>query len=144
MAVFGGFIAGLLFAAWGTGTGVDLVPNEFNVYWGGLALAATGMLLVGLFDDIWGLSFYWKFAAQITAAVFVWSLRFSHRDPDPSRWAARSTWGCCRSPDRPVDRGHHQRGEPDRRAGRTGHGHRPDHGSLRSPTIAFVRDASWA
>jgi UDP-GlcNAc:undecaprenyl-phosphate GlcNAc-1-phosphate transferase len=76
IAVFGGFIAGLLFAAWGTGTGVDLVPNEFNVYWGGLALAATGMLLVGLFDDIWGLAFYWKFAAQITAAVFVWSCGF--------------------------------------------------------------------
>jgi len=76
IAVFGGFMAGLLFAAWGTGTGVDLVPNEFNVYWGGLALAATGMLLVGLFDDIWGLAFYWKFAAQIAAAVFVWSCGF--------------------------------------------------------------------
>jgi UDP-GlcNAc:undecaprenyl-phosphate GlcNAc-1-phosphate transferase len=74
LAVFGGFVAGMLFAAWATGTTMD--PRVVDVYWGGLALAATGMLLVGLIDDVRGLSFYWKFAAQITAAVFVWLCGF--------------------------------------------------------------------
>jgi UDP-GlcNAc:undecaprenyl-phosphate GlcNAc-1-phosphate transferase len=74
LAVFGGFVAGLLFAAWATGAATS--PSYVNVYWGGLALAASGMLLVGLIDDLRGLTFYWKFAAQITAAVFVWSCGF--------------------------------------------------------------------
>jgi len=74
VAVFGGFVAGLLFAAWATGAATN--PSYVNVYWGGLALAATGMLVVGLIDDLWGLSFYWKFAGQISAAVFVWTCGF--------------------------------------------------------------------
>jgi len=70
VAVYCGFLAGLLFAAWATGSTVD--PASVSVYWAGLAVAATGMLLVGLADDVWGLTFHWKFAAQIVAAVFVW------------------------------------------------------------------------
>jgi UDP-GlcNAc:undecaprenyl-phosphate GlcNAc-1-phosphate transferase len=74
LAVYGGFVAGLLFAAWATGTRLDF--SQVDVYWIGLGVAATGILLVGLADDIRGLSFYWKFTAQITAAVFVWYCGF--------------------------------------------------------------------
>ena len=74
LAVFAGFFAGLLFAAYATGSLLTL--TNVNVYWHGLALAATGILLVGLVDDLWGLSFQWKFAGQITAAVFVWFCGF--------------------------------------------------------------------
>jgi UDP-GlcNAc:undecaprenyl-phosphate GlcNAc-1-phosphate transferase len=69
LAVFLGFLAGLTFAAFATGNALS-VP--VGVYWRGLAMAATFLLLVGLADDIWGLSFRWKFAAQILAASFVW------------------------------------------------------------------------
>jgi UDP-GlcNAc:undecaprenyl-phosphate GlcNAc-1-phosphate transferase len=73
LAVFGGFVAGLTFAAWATaGT---LNPSA-NVYWIGLGIAATGILLVGLADDIWGLSFHLKFVTQTMAAVFVWLCGF--------------------------------------------------------------------
>ncbi len=75
VAVFGGFLAGLLFAAWATDNLPQ--PGQVDVYWGGLALAATAVLLVGLADDLWGLAFYWKFAGQILAAVFVWFCGFS-------------------------------------------------------------------
>jgi UDP-GlcNAc:undecaprenyl-phosphate GlcNAc-1-phosphate transferase len=74
LAVFGGFLAGLLFAAWATDIAVR--PDSVDVYWAGLAAAATAMLLVGLFDDLWGLAFYWKFAAQTLAAVSVWFCGF--------------------------------------------------------------------
>jgi UDP-GlcNAc:undecaprenyl-phosphate GlcNAc-1-phosphate transferase len=74
LAVYGGFVAGLLFAAWATGTRLDF--SQVDVYWIGLGAAATGILLVGLADDIRGLSFYWKFAAQTAAAVFVWYCGF--------------------------------------------------------------------
>jgi UDP-GlcNAc:undecaprenyl-phosphate GlcNAc-1-phosphate transferase len=74
VAVFFGFLAGLLFAAWATGSTVN--PSSVSVYWAGLALAAMGMLAVGLVDDLWGLTFHWKFAAQIVAAVFVWFCGF--------------------------------------------------------------------
>jgi UDP-GlcNAc:undecaprenyl-phosphate GlcNAc-1-phosphate transferase len=74
IAVYLGFLAGLLFAAWATGSLATSV--RVDVYWAGLALAATGMLCVGLVDDLWGLAFYWKFAAQIAAATFVWFCGF--------------------------------------------------------------------
>jgi UDP-GlcNAc:undecaprenyl-phosphate GlcNAc-1-phosphate transferase len=73
LAVFCGFVAGLVFAAWVTG---NWTPPSHGVYWRGLALAATGMLLVGLVDDLWGLGFRWKFVAQIVAAVYVWQCGF--------------------------------------------------------------------
>lgn len=74
LAVFGGFISGMLFAAWASG--VDISTRGVSVYWLGLAAAATFMLVVGLADDLWGLAFYWKFLAQIAAAVFVWYCGF--------------------------------------------------------------------
>jgi UDP-GlcNAc:undecaprenyl-phosphate GlcNAc-1-phosphate transferase len=62
LAVFAGFVAGLAFAAFVSG---DLltIPRP-GVYWRGLA------------DDLRGLSFRWKFAAQIVAALYVWNCGF--------------------------------------------------------------------
>jgi UDP-GlcNAc:undecaprenyl-phosphate GlcNAc-1-phosphate transferase len=74
LAVFVGFVAGLAFAAYITGYLSPLPKN--TIYWQGLAIAATGLMLVGLIDDLWGLSFQWKFAAQILAAVYVWHSGF--------------------------------------------------------------------
>ena len=73
VAVFAGFIAGMAFAAYATGL---LFHLPQGVYWRGLIFAATGLFLVGLLDDLRGLSFKWKFAAQIIAAVFVWQAGF--------------------------------------------------------------------
>lgn len=73
VAVFAGFVAGMAFAAYSTGLLFDLPQG---VYWRGLMFAATGLFLVGLFDDLRGLSFRWKFAAQIVAAVYVWQSGF--------------------------------------------------------------------
>ena len=73
VAVFAGFIAGMTFAAYATGL---LFHLPQGVYWRGLIFAATGLFLVGLLDDLRGLSFRWKFAAQIIAAVFVWQSGF--------------------------------------------------------------------
>lgn len=75
LAVYAGFLAGLGFAAFATGSVPSSLSNV-SVYWQGMALAATAILLVGLVDDLWGLSFYWKFAAQTLAAVFVWLCGF--------------------------------------------------------------------
>lgn len=73
VAVFAGFVAGMAFAAYSTGLLFDLPQG---VYWRGLMFAATGLFLVGLIDDLRGLSFRWKFAAQIVAAVYVWQSGF--------------------------------------------------------------------
>jgi len=74
LAVFAGFVAGLAFAAYASGA-LMTIPRP-GVYWRGLAIAATAMMLVGLADDLWGLSFHWKFAAQIVAALYVWNCGF--------------------------------------------------------------------
>lgn len=74
LAVFVGFVSGLMFAAYATGN-LWTTPQP-GVYWRGLAFAATGLLLVGLLDDLRGLKFYWKFAAQILAASYVWQVGF--------------------------------------------------------------------
>ena len=74
LAVFLGFVSGLTFAAYATGN-LWHIPQP-GVYWRGLALAATALLVVGLIDDLWGLSFRWKFAAQILAAAYVWQCGF--------------------------------------------------------------------
>jgi len=73
VAVFAGFVAGMAFAAQMTGL-LFHIPQ--GVYWRGLMFAATGLFLVGLIDDLWRLSFRWKFAAQIIAAVYVWQAGF--------------------------------------------------------------------
>ena len=74
VAVYFGFVTSLAFAAWATGN-LWSIPQP-GVYWRGLALAATCLLLIGLADDLWGLSFYWKFAGQLLAAVYVWQCGF--------------------------------------------------------------------
>lgn len=74
LAIFAGFTAGLFFAAMATGK--LWAGPELTSYWLGLAVAATALLLTGLFDDLWGLSFHWKFVAQLLAAVYVWSSGF--------------------------------------------------------------------
>jgi UDP-GlcNAc:undecaprenyl-phosphate GlcNAc-1-phosphate transferase len=74
LAVFIGFVAGMGFAAFATGN-LFTFPQT-GVYWRGLAFAATAMLIVGMIDDLYGLSYRWKFAAQITAAVYVWYCGF--------------------------------------------------------------------
>lgn len=74
LAVFCGFVAGMAFAAFATGN--LLSTPQTGVYWRGLAFAATGLLIVGLVDDLYGLSYRWKFAAQIVAAVYVWHCGF--------------------------------------------------------------------
>jgi UDP-GlcNAc:undecaprenyl-phosphate GlcNAc-1-phosphate transferase len=74
LAVFLGFMAGMAFAAFATGN--LLTIPQTGVYWRGLAIAATGLLVAGLIDDLYGLRYYWKFAAQILAAVYVWNCGF--------------------------------------------------------------------
>jgi len=74
LAVFCGFAGGMVFAAYATGNLMG-VPQA-DVYWRGLALAATLLMLVGLADDVWGLSFHWKFAAQTLAATYMWDCGF--------------------------------------------------------------------
>ncbi len=75
VAVYIGFLASLVFAALAAGLLSD--PSMSGTPWAGLAVAASGMLLVGLWDDLRGLSFGWKFAAQIVAASWAWSSGFS-------------------------------------------------------------------
>ena len=74
VAVFVGFVAGLASAA--LLAGFLLEPMHVHVYWPGLVIAATVIFLVGLADDLWGLRYYWKFAAQIACAVYVWQCGF--------------------------------------------------------------------
>ena len=73
VAVFAGFVAGMAFAAYATGL---LFHLPQGVYWRSLMIAAFGLFLVGLIDDLWDLSFRWKFAAQIVASVYVWQAGF--------------------------------------------------------------------
>jgi UDP-GlcNAc:undecaprenyl-phosphate GlcNAc-1-phosphate transferase len=75
LAVFIGFVAGAGFAALATGS--FFKAPEVGIYWRGLAFAATGLLLVGVLDDLYGLSYRWKFAAQIVAAVYMWNCGFT-------------------------------------------------------------------
>jgi UDP-GlcNAc:undecaprenyl-phosphate GlcNAc-1-phosphate transferase len=74
LAVYLGFLAGMAFAAFATGN--LLTIPQTGVYWRGLAFAASGLLVIGLIDDLSGLRYYWKFAAQILAAIYVWNCGF--------------------------------------------------------------------
>jgi UDP-GlcNAc:undecaprenyl-phosphate GlcNAc-1-phosphate transferase len=74
VAVFAGFVAGLGSAAFLAGFLFE--PIHVHVYWPGLVIAETVIFLVGLADDLWGLRYYWKFAAQISCAVYVWYIGF--------------------------------------------------------------------
>jgi UDP-GlcNAc:undecaprenyl-phosphate GlcNAc-1-phosphate transferase len=75
MSVFLGIAAGLAYGAFATG----FLPGnlqEKGLHWGSLALAAFAVFVMGLVDDVHGLSFRWKFAVQIAAAVLVWQFGF--------------------------------------------------------------------
>ncbi len=71
IAVFGGFLGGLLFAAHATGS-LYTIP-KVTVYWSVFAACTTAMFLLGLVDDIRHVSFKIKFLFQITAAVAIWT-----------------------------------------------------------------------
>jgi UDP-GlcNAc:undecaprenyl-phosphate GlcNAc-1-phosphate transferase len=71
LAVFSGFAVGLAFAAIATGY-VTIAPHVRAGYWSVLAVAAAGMLILGLVDDLRSVSFQWKFTFQIVAAFVVW------------------------------------------------------------------------
>jgi UDP-GlcNAc:undecaprenyl-phosphate GlcNAc-1-phosphate transferase len=71
IAVFIGFVAGLMFAAVATGYAAH-TELERTTYWAILAIAAAAVLTVGLVDDIRPVSYQWKFAFQIAAATAVW------------------------------------------------------------------------
>jgi UDP-GlcNAc:undecaprenyl-phosphate GlcNAc-1-phosphate transferase len=75
IAVFGGFVVGLGFAAAASG----FLTNEHHLkarYWTTLSVAAAAMLVLGVIDDIRGLSFKVKFAAQIGASIAIWCAGF--------------------------------------------------------------------
>jgi UDP-GlcNAc:undecaprenyl-phosphate/decaprenyl-phosphate GlcNAc-1-phosphate transferase len=70
LAVFLGFVAGLAAAAFFTGSLWSL--PRVSVYWRGMVVAATFLLVVGAIDDVRGITFRGKFAAQAVAAAAVW------------------------------------------------------------------------
>jgi hypothetical protein len=74
VAVFIGFVAALAYAALVTGN-LFVVPSA-GMVWRSVGIAATGLFLVGLADDLWQLSFRWKLIAQLAAAVYIWSAGF--------------------------------------------------------------------
>ncbi len=74
LAIFGGFACGLAAAVFTTGY-ANLLPARTG-YWGALAAGAVGMLLLGLVDDVVGVSFRGKFAVQILASLVVWTAGF--------------------------------------------------------------------
>ncbi len=74
VAVFVGFAVALAFGAAVAGRLYPL--PKFDVYWSGFGAAAVGILLLGLVDDVRGISFGWKFAGQIAAAGFIWLCGF--------------------------------------------------------------------
>jgi UDP-GlcNAc:undecaprenyl-phosphate/decaprenyl-phosphate GlcNAc-1-phosphate transferase len=74
VAVFAGFIAGIATAALLSGALLD--PPRVDVYWSGFVVAATGMFIVGLIDDLTNLSYRIKFAAQFACAGYVWFCGF--------------------------------------------------------------------
>ena len=74
VAVFAGFIAGMTTAAFLSGALID--PPQVEVYWLGFVVAATGIFLVGLIDDLTNLSYGIKFAAQFACAGYVWFCGF--------------------------------------------------------------------
>jgi UDP-GlcNAc:undecaprenyl-phosphate GlcNAc-1-phosphate transferase len=75
VAVFLGFAAGLLFAAFATGYATNPGRNRLD-YWSILAVAATAVLILGLVDDLRPVSFQWKFIFQVLAALAVWGAGF--------------------------------------------------------------------
>ena len=75
LAVFLGFGVGLVFAAFATGYATNPEIGRSG-YWAALSLAALAALVLGLVDDIYGVSFQWKFLVQVVAAIFLWRAGF--------------------------------------------------------------------
>jgi len=75
VAVFLGFAAGLMYAAFASGY-VTNVDHERVGYWSILGIAAVVVLILGLVDDIRPVSFQWKFIVQVLAASTVWAAGF--------------------------------------------------------------------
>lgn len=93
LAVFAGFLTAVCFAAFATGY-VGKFP-EGGYYWVTLALGAGAMLVLGFVDDLVGVRWSGKFAAQIAAALAAWlagfrieSLSFPWFDLSPGPGAA--------------------------------------------------------
>jgi UDP-GlcNAc:undecaprenyl-phosphate/decaprenyl-phosphate GlcNAc-1-phosphate transferase len=74
IAIFAGFLVGLGYAEFH-----DMVPyfgvGRASIYWV-MLLAAFGLFLLGLVDDLRGVGFAGKFAIQILAAMAVWTAGF--------------------------------------------------------------------
>ena len=75
VAVFLGFAAGLIFAAFASGYATN-TQHERVGYWSILAVASVAVLILGLVDDIRPVSFQWKFIFQVLAASAVWAAGF--------------------------------------------------------------------
>jgi UDP-GlcNAc:undecaprenyl-phosphate GlcNAc-1-phosphate transferase len=75
ISIFVAFMVGTSYAAFASG----FLPSNFSVkgaYWGSLTAAALVIFLMGLVDDVRGLSFRWKFLVQIAAGLVVWAFGF--------------------------------------------------------------------
>lgn len=74
VAVFIGFVGGLTLAALLTGSLFSM--PRVDVYWRALGVGATALFLIGLIDDLWSVSFVWKFAVQVLASGYLWFYGF--------------------------------------------------------------------
>lgn len=74
VAVFIGFVGGLALAALLTGSLFSM--PRVDVYWRALGVGATALFLIGLIDDLWSVSFVWKFVVQILASGYLWFYGF--------------------------------------------------------------------
>lgn len=72
VAVFAGVVAGLGFARWAAGEHSAELATAAAV----LAITTGAMFLLGLLDDIRGVGFGWKLAAQVVAACAAWAAGF--------------------------------------------------------------------
>ena len=80
IAVFLGFVAGLMFAAFATGYAANTQLDRAG-YWTILAIAAAAVLIVGLVDDIRPVSYQWKFRISNRCGDGRLVCRISHRSP---------------------------------------------------------------
>lgn len=110
----------------------------------GMLLGAVVIVILGIFDDIYALPAMPKFLIQILAALIA-VLMGNRIDilSNPNIFSSDPYWVLAVHPHLcDLDRGHHQRGQPDRRTGRTGlrrvhhqlhdhAGHRPHGGGAR-------------
>ena len=75
LSIFAGFVAGIVVAALASGYGRNGDWPRL-AYWIVLGICAVGILLLGLVDDVKGLTFRTKFLVQIIAGTAVWAAGF--------------------------------------------------------------------